>query len=82
MRKNARNDLGLFDASNNPELSAAAGTAFDLDPEHPLEQSRPVHRHVWRRGLLCLALRICALHCSQAALCWHQPRTHQGAHAL
>jgi hypothetical protein len=40
VRENARDDLGLLDAGDDPELAAAAGALFDLDPEDPLQSAR------------------------------------------
>ncbi len=52
VRQNARDDLGVFDARDHLQPSAAARAALDLDPEYPLQSARPAQGQVPRRRAL------------------------------
>jgi hypothetical protein len=48
VRQDLRDDFGLLDAGNDPELPTTAGAGVDLDAKDALQALRPAHRHVAR----------------------------------
>ena len=42
--KNSSDDIGIFDARNNLDRTAAIVTDLDINAKHPLEAASPFHR--------------------------------------
>jgi hypothetical protein len=58
MPEDLGDDFWLLDAGNDPEPAGAPAAALDLDPKHPLQAPRTVHRHMTRgRRLSCIGRR-------------------------
>ena len=67
-------DVGIFDARDDPHRPAAGRTGLDVDPENPLEALRPGHRGTAFGRCLVLRIRCRGMPASPAPLGRCHPR--------